>query len=187
MEMAKRLLFETPLAVYIVLAAAEGAVFAIWTGRRTQRWKRALLVTPVLAGAIGLMSWLVETDREQITSALKILARSIEADGLNEAVEYFDPECQALPRGRKTLGKEEIIKRGREALKRWPVKRFIVNRPELNIDGDSATTRIKTRIILETGYYLDAEWRMKWARRQAGWRIVSIEALSPPKLANWNI
>ncbi len=191
METLKRLLFETPLAVYVILVVAEAAVAAIWHGRRTRRWARALLVAPALAAAVGLTAYLVETDIEQINSAMAEIARSIEAGDLNAADVYLDPSCQAPTQGGKPLDKDELIRIGRMATSHWPVKRLITVGPKTDITGDKATTQVKTRIILQSDEYVDAEWRLEWARREAGpngagWRIVRVEPLYPPELTSWS-
>ncbi len=191
METLKRLLFETPLAFYVILVMAEAAVAAIWHGRRTRRWTRALFVAPVLAVAVGLTAYLVETDMEQINSAMTDIARSVESGDLNSADVYLDPSCHAPVPGGKPLDKDELIRIGRMAVSRRPVKRLITVGPRTDITGDKATTQVKTRIILQSDEYVDAEWRLEWARRETGpngacWRIVRVEPLYPPELTSWS-
>lgn len=188
METLKRLLFETPLAFYLVLVLAEAAVAAIWYTRRTRWWTRALFVVPVLAVALALTSYLVETDMEKINSAMADIARSVESGDLNGAVVYLDPSCRApVPFG-KSMDKDELIRTGRTALARRPVKRIITVGPKTDIAGDKATTQVKARIILESGETVDTFWRLEWSKGDngAGWRIVRVEALYPPELASWN-
>ncbi len=186
MDTLKRLLFETPLAVYVILVVAEAAVAAIWYTRRTRRWTRALLVAPVLGLVVGLTAYLVETDMEQINSAMSDIARSVESGDLNAAVEHLDESCVAPTSSRRTISKDNIILVGRMALQRRPVKRLYTIGPVTTIAGDKAVTKVKVRIILESGEGGDTEWRLEWARGEAGWRIVRVEILSPPELADWS-
>ncbi len=186
METLKRLLFETPLAVYVILVLAEAAVAAIWHSRRTRRWTLALLVAPALGVAVGLTSYLVKTDLEQINSAMADIADSVEAGDLNGAVEHLDESCFAPTSGRKIINKDEIILAGRMALRRRPVERLQTVRPVTTITGEKATTEVKVRVILESSEYVDTVWRLEWAKRKPGWRIVRILALYPPSLASWN-
>lgn len=186
METLKRLLFETPLAIYIILVVAEAAVAAIWHGRRTRKWALALLVAPVLGLAVGLTSYLVETDLEQINSAMSDIARSAESGDLDAAVEYLDESCLAPTTDGKTISKNGIILAGRMALRRRPVERLHTVGPVTTITGDKAITEVKVRIVLESGEGVDTAWRLEWSKCDAGWRIVRVEILSPPELASWN-
>ncbi len=186
METLKRLLFETPLAIFIILIVAEAAVAAIWHGRRTRRWTLALLVAPVLGLAVGLTSYFVETDLEQINSAIADIARSVESGDLDVVVEHLDESCLAPASGGRTINKNGIIQTGRMALRRRPVDRFHTVGPATTITGDKAVTEVKIRVILESNEYVDTAWRLEWARLKAGWRIVRVEILSPPELASWN-
>ncbi|MDY7010767.1 MAG: hypothetical protein SVV80_08455 [Planctomycetota bacterium] len=186
METLKRLLFETPLAFYIILVLGEAAVAAIWHTRRTRRWTRALLIVPVLAVIIGLTSYLVETDKEKINSAMADIARSVESGDLNAAVVHLDPSCLAPAPFGKSLDKDELIRIGRMALHRRPVKRLTTVGPKTKITDDKATTEVKARIILESSESVDTYWRLEWARGDDGWRIVVVEALYPPELASWD-
>ena len=186
METLKRLLFETPLAVYVILAVAEAAVAAIWYGRRTRRWTLALLVAPVLGLTVGLTAYFVETDMEQINSAMDAIARSVESGDLNAAVEYLDESCLAPTAGGRSINKDEIILAGRMALQRRPVRRFHTIGPVTRITGEKATTEMEVRVILESSEYGKTAWRLEWAKLKAGWRIVRVEILSPPELTSWN-
>ncbi len=191
METLKRLLFETPPAVYVILVVAEAAVAAIWHGRRTRRWAMALLVAPVLAAMVGLTAYLVETDMEQINSAMVEIARSVEAGDLNAADVYLDPSCHAPVPGGKSLDKDELIQIGRMALSRRPVKQLRTIGPETRITENKALTKVKVRIILESGEFVDTAWCLEWAKRksgpgEAGWRIVRVEPLYPPELTSWS-
>ncbi len=191
METLKRLLFETPLAVYVILALAEAAVAAIWHGRRTRRWTRALLVAPVLAAMVGLTAYLVKTDMEQISSAMTDIARSIETGDLNAADVYLDPSCQAPTPTGKPLNKDELIQIGRMAVSRRPVKQLRTIVPETRIADNKALTKVKVRIILESGEFVDTAWCLEWAKRkagsnEAGWRIVRVEPLYPSELTSWD-
>ncbi len=186
METLKRLIFETPLAIYIILVVAEAAVAAIWHGRRTRKLALALLVAPVLGLAVGLTSYLVETDLEQINSAMSDIARSVESGDLDAAVEHLDEPCLAPLSGGGKISKDEIILAGRTALRRRPVERLQTVGPVTTITGDKAITEVKVRIVLESNECVDTAWRLEWARREAGWRIVRVEIVSPPELADWS-
>lgn len=50
------------------------------------------------------------------------------------------------------------------------------------VAGANATTRLETRITLGgglAGQVVHMGWRLQWARRAAGWRIVRVEVTRP--------
>ena len=185
MESVRHVLFEDPLPVYLALAVAEAVVAAFWRGRRTRRWALALLAAPLLAGAVALTAWAVETDREQIHAALHEIAAGVRVGDFAPAERRLDPDCRMPAGGRVVVGADKLIALGRAARTRHGVADVAIAGVNLTLDGESARTRLITTVTLRTGERLLLRWALAWAKRPAGWRIVRVELTGPEGIAEW--
>lgn len=173
METVKFLLFENPVPVCVAMVIAESVVLAIWCVRRTRRSAVALLLPPLLAGAVVLAGGLVKTDREQIVQALGEIAASAEAGHLRAAGDYLDRDCQ-MPVGGATLNRQEMIELGRSALGRHRVQTVAPRRVRVTVADERADATLITVVTLAGGERFAMDWEVTWAKRQEGWRIVHV-------------
>jgi hypothetical protein len=175
MDSLKALLFENPLKLYLLLAVAEVVVAAFWYSRRTRRWGLGMLVPVLLAVVVALTAHLVMTDREQIAAALKAIAASAEAGDLSAAAGYLDADCVGAGYRGSRLEREELILLGQQALRKYPVQTVRLSNVETKIAGANATTTLNTHVTFRSGERYRLDWKVQWAKRPAGWRIVAVE------------
>ena len=185
MEWLKGLLFEDPLKLYLVLGVVEVALVAFWYSRRTAGWALSLLGPVAVGGAVAVTAALVVTDRERITSALEAIAAAAEARDLLSAAGHLDPGCEGVRPGGRPLTREELIVVGQAALARHPIARIRAGDVDTQIAGANATTTLRTRVTFTTGEQFTLRWKVQWARRPAGWRIVAVELLAPRMLSDY--
>lgn len=181
-------LFEDPLYIYILLGIAEIALAWTWYVRRTRQWLLALLPAPVLAAAVALTAHLVVTDAEKIASALEEIAAGVEQGDLAPAELYVDVDCRSPGRGGRIVDKAELLGRARREMDRWKISAARPGSVRTEVAGANATTTLGTRITFSGGQLggqvFDIGWRLQWARRPAGWRIVRVEITRPEFLRN---
>jgi len=187
MDTVRRYVFESPLNVIIALAIVEVAVVWAWRSRRTRRRAWALLPAPALALALGLTAALVRTDREQIASALKAIAAATESGDIDSAAIYVDPDCRSPGPGRTLISKAVLLEIGRRALDRWQVSDVRVSGVKTNLAGPNATTELRTRVRFRSQgvqQWIFIGWRVQWAKRPAGWRVMRVEVTYPEFMQN---
>lgn len=189
------LFLENPLPVYVVLALVEAVLLGLWRWG-AMRWARTALVVPVaLAAAVALVAHFVKTDREQIAEVLDEIASGAQAGSLEPARAYLDPALKVPAPGMVGLvvrfNREQFLERARTALATYPIRSAEVTHVQTSIAGANATSIVETHATIEFAEYrgtapFNATWKLQWAKRPEGWRIVRLEVLSPARLANWN-
>jgi len=173
MESVKHLLFEDPTWLLVILAAAELAVFWFWLRRRTKRSAMAMLIPPILAGALLALSALVVTDREAIQHNLQQIADEYQAQHLDAAATFLDDEYEGFGGDKKSLLEMAEQTRGDHPIQSIRVTRLIVNVHGRRAEAD-ITTVVHPEDSLGGGAYSFA-WTLDWVRRDAGWRILHID------------
>lgn len=174
METVKLLLFERPAAIYWALFFAELiCLLALWR-LRSRRALLAALVPAVLAGLVLGVSHLVVTERERLmaaTDGLRIAAVAGDMAAFGSLIDkaYEDGEH----------GKAEVVDAVQFAVKRLGLEAVKWDHLELAVDGPDG--QVSFRAFLHTSKPLDGmrggplmmRWRLWWARRPGGWRVVS--------------
>jgi len=166
--------FEDPLPLLIGLAVAELAALAMWRARRTRAWLAAACAIPVLAGAIGLLAWAVQTDREQIASHLRAVADGVEVGSLAPADRYTDPGCR-MTRAGLSAPKSAMLALARRVMLTWPIQSVRFGKIQTLVAGPNATSAFQTTLSLRTGESVAVGWRIQWARRAEGWRVTAVD------------
>ena len=182
-------LFENPVYIYVGLGIVETALGAAWYSRRSRRAALALLPAPVLALAVALTAAWVQTDQEKIAAAMKATAAGLEQRDLSAAEVYVDRECLSPGRGERLIDKRELIQIARRAIDQYSVRGIHVYGVETEVAGANATTHLQTRITFGGGFGgrgFRMGWRLQWARRAAGWRIVRVEVTDPEFVRGFN-
>ncbi len=168
MEGLKRLLFEDPLYAYIALGFAELVLAVIWHEKRTSRALSALVVPPLLAGAVWLVATRVVTEREQIIAATEAIARDAEAGSVAAADEFLDEEYRGYAGTR-----DAVLEIAKAALRAYRIEKVAFTQVEVTVEEDRAAMHIATVITLKEGK-VPLAWDVQWAKRPMGWRIVDL-------------
>ena len=190
MESLRQTFFEDPLYVYIGLAIVELAIAAVWHERRSRRLAGLLAAPLVLAAGVFALEALVVTDREQLTAALKQIARAACTSGGNApnvptvAIHLDEKVRVDLPAeyGGMRLTKEQAIAAGQTVAERFTIKSVKFTKIEIEVTNARAETRVVT--ILRFGGTEIGEqrtsliWNIHWAKREGGWRILRVDTPS---------
>ena len=190
METLKETFLENPLYVYIGLAIIELAIAAVWYERRSRKLAGLLAAPLVIAAGVFALEALVVTDREEITAALKEIARvSCTSDGkaanISAAAIYLDEKVRVdLPTeyGGMNLTRDQAIAAGKSVVERFTIQSVKFSKLEIELTDDRAEAHLVT--IMRFGGTEMAEqrtsliWDIHWVKRDAGWRILRVEAPS---------
>jgi hypothetical protein len=175
----KYLLFENPLYVMLLLAVVEAALVAAWVVRRERPLLLYVLAgPPALALAAGLLAALVQTDREKIHQAMREIGAGLEANSLEPAEDYLDANFAAPLAGGTSLTRQQILAAGRTALDTHRLTSIKLDKVQTQTAGANGTTSVVTRVETAEGV-IYITWRIQWARREAGWRIIRLELVKP--------
>lgn len=174
-------LFEHPLWLYVVCGVAEAVIGFGWLLSRSRRWKRAAIVPAGIALLVAVLGIVVQTDREKISAALKDIAARVETGDFAGVGRHLDPACRCPTGGGGSLSKQELLDRGKSVATRFSVWMVHARRIRTVFDGDAAATELDVLTTSDAGLRL-MSWRVRWARRGDGWRIVEVELLSPKEL-----
>jgi len=173
MDLVRTLLFENPVPLIVVMAVAEVAGLLVYRAHRRRELLGWLLAPPAVAGMVGLLASLVQTDRERIRAALDDIAARIVAGDLDGPARYLDPACRGggvLPDGR-----DELIAFGKAVLRKHPVRQVRLPFPTIRTDRPDADATVNSVVSFRSGTSMWIVWRLKWARRDGVWRIVRVE------------
>ena len=177
------MLFEDPTSVYVVLAAVEVVVVALWAWRRQRRLGWAALAVVAVVVLVGLLAHFVQTDREQIDAMVKDAIANVEAGNVDAACEYLDDPCIAPGTLGAAVPKDWYVIAARTALSHRPVRKIYASSPETEVTGDKAVTKLTATIITETGEGIrGSQWRLEWTRTPDGWRIGRVQIVAPDGL-----
>ena len=164
-------LFEDPIWIYIALAAMLAALVALWRVRPGRRAAIGLLVPPVLAAAVFIVSAAVVTDRERITAAARAIAADVRAGKTDVLAEYLDEAYRGF-----CGTKPQAVKVCEAAIACYGVRVLTLRRLEVQPDGLSAEMQATTLIVVArshaAGRRVQLNWNVRWAKRPQGWRIV---------------
>jgi hypothetical protein len=170
----KTALLEEPFYIYVALGFAELVLAAIWRERRGRRWALALLVPPVLAGMVFAVEAAVETDREQITRALREIAADAEAGSTAAGARYLDDAYDGFGGSR-----EGVVSHAERTLRSFEIAHVGFVNLRVDVDGRRARTTFSSIIGFRSrGGGAEGKtslvWDIQWVRREQGWRIIEI-------------
>jgi hypothetical protein len=188
MNLLKHLLFEDPMALWILFAMV--AVLAgVWWSRGGSRAALITVLAAVAAGVtVGLLAWLVETDYEKIERTLAVMARGVGTGDADKIIERVSPQYRNGLFTKDMLA--TVIRRGMEEV------RATVRQPTIVMaDGQATVTQVYTftpapgshakfptgdqPVQWEGGFARDpdGEWRLVWARATQPVRMTPEEAI----------
>lgn len=171
MESLKVTFFEDPVRAYVVLAVAEAMLLLAWRATRTRRSLLYLLIPPVLAGGVLALAALVVTDRERIEAASRAIAAAVEAGDVGAVARHVDEQYGGYCGSREAL--LEMARRTHAAMGLRKV-RIVASR--IDVEGAEARMTVRTAVAYDGGAFgaggMGITWRVRWARRADGWKVV---------------
>ncbi len=164
-------LYEGAIWLYVMLGVIEAALVALWRAR-PGRWAAIALPVPLLlAGAVFIVSDAVVTDREQITAAVRAIAKDIQAGKTDVLAEYLDDQYSGFygtkPQAVKAC-ESTIVRDGP----------LVVRFRNLEVQPEDSTAQMQATILIvpskgrASGLPVKHNWNVRWAKRPQGWRIV---------------
>ena len=182
-DAARKILFEDPLPLWLLLVVVEAVIVAVWLARRAPRWKLAMGIPLLLGGASALTAHLVVTDREYIAAALREMAAGAEAGDFEPVERHLHKDCRMPRVGRPDLDRQALLGRCKGAQRRYKVDRVKPTGIVTLDDGDAAVTNLWTTVGLASGEQFRLRWRFKWARTDEGMRVIEVELVEPGEIA----
>lgn len=175
METLRRVLLETPIYACIFLGLVELAIVALFLARRTKRLAMLLVVPAVLAGLVLTAAAMIETDREQIFSAIREICADLEAGQTGAMEQYLaDDFVGVFQRGKLT--KSTAVQVARMQVGMHGIERIRLRRINVQVEGGEAQMALSTLMIMEqaelgraTGAYV--KFDLTWTKTPAGWRL----------------
>jgi len=172
MDSLRRVLFEDPFTVYLVLVFVEIALVGAWYAQRRRVWLGRMLVPVALAGGAFLLERAVVTDREQIRRALEETAAAAERRDFAAFASHLDEKYRGCG-GRKP----EAVALAEASVLKYKIRQVkIAGDPQIDVAGDSrADATVRTIVCYAAGaggagrYALG--WRLELVKRPDGWKI----------------
>jgi len=181
MVQVKRLFFENPLPLIVLLAAAWAIALFVWYRRRSRRTAFAAVILPAAACLLVLMAWAVDTDREEISAAYEAFAEQFPAGQIEALETYLDDPVEARLEGRteyRSLEKKDAIELAVELSEQAKITAITYRDMEITVTGETATARFVVMVWSEdvhtSGRPVAVECEMLWTKRPAGWRLTRV-------------
>ncbi len=170
MERLARLFFENPLYVYVALAFVELVLAVIWHERRTRKLAEMLIIPPLLAVLVFVVSWRVVTDRERIISAAEEIALDVQAGKLDAARRYLAEEYNGFGHDR-----DGALAAAARAQGTYGIEKVRLTKMNVEMDDHAATMEVTTIVTIASAGPVSILWKVDWAKKPAGWRIVHVQ------------
>lgn len=180
MDAIKHMLLEDPMVLYIALAVVEVGLLGLWSRRRNRRQAAWLLIPPVLAGLLALVSGLVTTDREQIIEATEALTADVSAGSVDAFRTYLDTEFTAEIAG-SSFDRAAALDYAQRAVEQFDIERVWITDPTVEVTDGRAEMYVGSWVVFRGGQRTKLEWHLTWIQREAGWRLLHSD---PPEQGN---
>ena len=181
MAWVSKLLFENPPWLLAMLAAGGVVALVIWRARRTIAAARTAIVLVALAAAVLLLGGLVKTDREKIADAYAAMAADVSAGRTEQLAVYLDADARITLEPGDEFGADKrsaILLVGMN-IKVMKLREVKLSRMTIDVSGDRAVSEVTTTIFNDwsetAGATIVLSWRVVWAKRADGWRIVEAQ------------
>jgi len=190
----ENLLLERPWPVVIALGWA-AAVLAVAAYRRlSRRLAWAAIAAILLALTVGLLAWLVETDRESLIERTRQLVAHTTPLDVQKVNACFDSHASLIgPGGEVWLTHDTMLLSLKSAAKRRALHQQNIRRLAaeiLNADRGRTELALTTWVGEQGEFPIPTTWLLTWQRGTDGqWRIVTIQWLlmrgQPPRFGAW--
>lgn len=153
------------------------AIFFLWHALRTaQKQPKKFALACLILGLVPLIiDQLVETDREQVTTALNDLAAAVKNGDVEKTIGYLA--------GGDALG-EATIARVKSEMGRITVSRLKIKDVRVTVGGDTANNEFRANGSLDYGQDMRGQpfatkWILKWNRVAGKWKVAGITRVDP--------
>ncbi|HOQ04531.1 MAG TPA: nuclear transport factor 2 family protein [Anaerohalosphaeraceae bacterium] len=174
-------IFESPWLLLAISAVLLAGVSAVWQVRgRRGRW---MFVLPVLAAvsAVGL-DVLVQTDSEQIQSMLEVCRRAALAGDAGSIAPFIASDYRDAVHSTRA----ELLKAAEDVFRRAALERVVERGHKLQIEGDTAQSRVRYRVHLDPqrsvyaagGTLLFVVLEIDYRRNSGRWQIQRVVLVS---------
>lgn len=178
----KILLFEEPLALYLLFGFALLVTLVRLYLRRTRGALIAVLVPVALAGLVAILAAAVTTERERLIAAMHGLVGAAKDRNAEQMSLWMDETYADGRYSRRALIAAAM--RMRDVL---GVRAVRLSQLEIEIDGAEATVDFMAVVHMENSQIgrdvLPTRWRMWWARRTERWRLTSARMDEPENVS----
>lgn len=166
----RTLFLESLVLLIMAEVAAVAIVLAVYRRRSPSRSRLPLVVAlAICALLIGIQSY-VQTDREQIESAVEQMARAIDEGDVPTLGEHLDRDFQD-----RNLDKAAWLQDVRQRLQRWRIDEARVGRFSTEVQGDTATVVFAAscdwRGPGESQSAVNSTWKLGFIHRDDGWKL----------------
>lgn len=183
MDLIHHLLFENPLALWILLGLGAVVAGIVWSRTGSRRAVAVAVTLAALAVVVGLVAWLVETDREKLIRTIDRMAAAADSGDAEAFIEYLSPDYGNGPRGKDTLA--GIVRLG------FKMVRVKAESPIIQMDnGEATVTQVYNfRAAPGTRATLTADrsvikWQGTFRPDADGqWRLRSAMCISPVRMS----
>jgi hypothetical protein len=170
----KELLFENPLPLYVALGLVEIVIAGLWYRGKTRRLAVALLIPPLLAGAVLAMDLLVETDREKLQKALREIAADVERGDLRGVSKYLADDYYGYGNSR-----EGVVQAGEQSWRSHGIRGVGLTGVQIEVHDNQAKVQARTIVTYNAPGFGEGrvamDWTVYWGIRDGQWRIVNVE------------
>src|SRR5947209_13977935 len=113
--------------VLVVLGLVLLVLASVWWNTRRRPVGIAALVTLGLLALVLVLSFVIVTDRKQLTGGVYVMVDTINADKVEDAMKYFADEATVEGAGVQFTGnRQQLAQLARQRFQQAGVKRFVV-------------------------------------------------------------
>jgi hypothetical protein len=174
------LLFDTPWWLPTVIAAVGVVLFVTGNKRTDAKFRNGGTAVILLAIALAVLSYLVDTPLETAKRQSRELVNAFEKSDWTKMSSILDPNAtvtlHSLP---IYTGRDEIIAAAKKAHEQYGFKTARL----LSASGTQADTLITINMSLLTeqssamAATLNSNWQFEWQQRADGWSLVEVRAM----------
>jgi hypothetical protein len=167
-------LFDTPYWFLGLLAVVGVGLWLSGNARQEGRTKAAALAVFLLAVALALVSYAVDTDKEKVTKRTHKLVEAVEKKDKAALADLLHPRASML-----WLKKAEIIEKAASAADDYHLQNIHIgslNVEQPNANEIEASVSVSAHVEV-SGYGADAPstWLLVWERTDRGWLLRDIK------------
>jgi len=178
MQTLKRIFFEDPTSVYVLLGLVEIVLLVLWYKRRARRYAVRLLVPLAAAAIVFVVEWAVVTLHEKLLATMAELQRDAETLDVDAVAGYLADDMTVVLTGRR-FDKPAAVALARTAAKRFGIHGVEFINYRIQMQQRLATVVLNTQVIADTGDLGQQRpfiaWELRWRYGPQGWRIYRVE------------
>ena len=175
--MLTHLFLDDPWLVYFLLGLAELITLLVWRVRRTRRTAWLLAVWPVVAVAVGLLAWAVDTPTKKVTRTWGGIVAGIKQDDARKVLDGLAEDFSSA-----RLTKADLAKMAPHVLPLYKGDALKFESFEIKeVHGRTATAEA---VVTVQTIPLRTVWQLKFGSQADGkvWRLTEATCLQPQGL-----